>query len=193
MVKNIYGGNKHKSQGRKFTTAKASNKLRIAENEGELYCIVTKMLGNGMFEAFCMDGITRLGHIRGKFSGRGKRDNFVEIGKWVLVGEREWDIGSASADKKKMKQLKCDLLEVYNEIDKERLMDTVRMDWSILISQDVTKTKDAGNSDVDIIFQTHREEECDKLLNEINATKSTNIDLQIKSSDVDEMEAWDDI
>ena len=119
MVKNVHGGNKHKSQGRKFTTVKASNKLRIAENDGELYAIVTKMLGNGMFDAFCIDGITRLAHIRGKFSGRGKRDNFVEVGKWVLVGEREWDIQS-NADKKKIAKLKCDLLEVYSDLDKDK-------------------------------------------------------------------------
>ena len=191
MVKNVHGGNKHKSQGRKFTTGKASNKLRIAENEGELYAIVTKMLGNGMFDAFCIDGIIRLGHIRGKFSGRGKRDNFVEIGKWVLVGEREWDIQS-NADKTKIAKLKCDLLEVYNEIDKERLMDTVRMDWNILIAQDVTKTKDVGYADVDVTFLTKREEECEKLLDEIHASKSANINLQIKEDD-EEMEAWDDI
>ena len=190
MVKNVHGGNKHKSQGRKFTTVKASNKLRIAENDGELYAIVTKMLGNGMFDAFCIDGITRLAHIRGKFSGRGKRDNFVEVGKWVLVGEREWDIQS-NADKTKIAKLKCDLLEVYNEIDKERLTDTVRMDWNILTAQDVTKTKDVGYVDDDIMFLTKREEECEKLLDEIHAAKSGNINLQIKEDD--EEEAWDDI
>jgi initiation factor 1A len=189
MVKNVHGGNKHKSQGRKFTTAKASNKLRVAENEGELYSIVTKMLGNGMFHAYCIDGIIRLGQIRGKFSGRGKRDNFVEVGKWVLVGEREWDI--SSTDKSKNTKLKCDLLEVYNEMDKERLIDNVRMDWNVLISQDVTKIKDAGDQDIDIVFQTQREEETNKLLEEINASKSTTIDLKINGDD--DMEAWDDI
>ena len=35
-----------------------------------------------------------LGHIRGKFTGRGKRDNMLECGKWVLIGLREWDIPS---------------------------------------------------------------------------------------------------
>ena len=189
MVKNVHGGNKHKSQGRKFTTAKASNKLRIAENEGELYSIVIKMLGNGMFHAYCIDGVVRLAQIRGKFSGRGKRDNFVEVGKWVLVGEREWDI--SANDKATNTKLKCDLLEVYNDIDKERLMDTVRMDWNILTSQDVTKTKDFGDVEDDVVFQTRREEECDKLLEEINATTTANIDLKI--NDNDDIEAWDDI
>ena len=191
MVKNTHGGNKHKSQGRKFVNAKSSNKLRIAENEGELYGIVIKMCGNGMFHAYCIDGVVRLCHIRGKFSGRGKRDNFVEVGKWVLVGEREWDIAS-SADKTKVeKLLKCDLLEVYNDIDKERLQDNVSMDWGILISQDVTKTRDLGEtSGDDIVFGTQREEECNKLLSEINQTVSKTIDL--KEAD-DEEVVWDDI
>ena len=189
MVKNVHGGNKHKSQGRKFTAGKANNKLRVAENEGELYSIVTKMLGNGMFHTYCIDGIVRLAQIRGKFSGRGKRDNFVEVGKWVLVGEREWDV--TSKDKANNPKLKCDLLEVYTEMDKERLMDTVRMDWNILISQDTSKTKDAGDTDADIAFQTQREEECDKLLAEINATTTTNIDLKLNGEN--NIEAWDDI
>ena len=200
MVKNVHGGNKHKGQARKFTSVKPSNKLRIAENDGELYSIVVKMTGNGMFHAYCIDGVIRLCHIRGKFSGRGKRDNFVEVGKWVLVGEREWDINSSSEQKKNVTsdatkpKLKCDLLEVYNEIDKERLMDTVRMDWTILTSQDTTKTKDVGDADVDITFQTQREEECDKLMNEINASKPANIKLQLKKEEEeDEMEAWEDI
>ena len=189
MVKNVHGGNKHKSQGRKFANAKSSNKLRTAENEGELYSIVIKMLGNGMFHAHCIDGIVRLGQIRGKFSGRGKRDNFVEVGKWVLVGEREWDI-SSSTDKTKNTKLKCDLLEVYNELDKERLMDTVTMDWSILIAQDVTKTRDVGDvSGSEITFQTQREEECNKLLDEINETMPAAITLKHDEEEV----VWDDI
>ena len=193
MVKNVHGGNKHKSQGRKFTNAKSSNKLRVAENEGELYSIVTKMLGNGMFLAHCIDGIVRLGQIRGKFSGRGKRDNFVEIGKWVLVGEREWDVNSSADKTKATKILKCDLLEVYNELDKEKLMDTVSMDWGILISQDTTKVRDAGDgTEADITFQTNREEECNKLLDEINQTMPKSIGLKDKNEEEEEV-VWDDI
>ena len=190
MVKNTHGGNKHKSQGRKFVNAKSSNKLRVAENEGELDSIVVKMCGNGMFHSYCIDGVVRLGQIRGKFSGRGKRDNFVEVGKWVLVGEREWDINSSTDKKKVEKLLKCDLLEVYNDLDKERLMDTVPMDWNILISQDTTKTRDAGDiGGEEILFQTHREEECNNLLNEINQTETKAIDLTVEDEEV----VWDDI
>jgi initiation factor 1A len=77
MVKNTHGGSGHKKFGRKYTTSKHSSRLRISENEYEIYAIATKMLGNNMIHCHCIDGIPRLGHIRGKFTGRGKRDNMI--------------------------------------------------------------------------------------------------------------------
>jgi len=177
MVKNVHGGNKHKSQARKNTT-KTSAKLRIAISEGELYAIVTKMLGNGMFTGHCIDNVSRLCHIRGKFSGRGKRDNIVEAGKWVLVGEREWDIGSTGD--KSVKKLKADLLEVYSDSDKEKLIETVSENWSILTSQEISKKIISTGDESGISFLTERDEECDKLMDEIKSNKTVAIDLNIK-------------
>ena len=86
MVKNA-GGNKTKGQARKFASGGAKNdKLRISEDECEVYAMVEKMLGNGMCHVLCHDGLTRLCHIRGKFRGRGKRDNTVENGACYLSG-----------------------------------------------------------------------------------------------------------
>ena len=108
MVKNTHGGSGHKKFARKHTSGAKSNKLRISEDEGEIYAIVTKMLGNGMFHCHCIDGTIRLGHIRGKFTGRGKRDNLVESGKWLLIGLREWDLPSEkSCSISKGKGKKC--------------------------------------------------------------------------------------
>lgn len=176
MVKNIYGGNKHKSQGRKFTV-KVSHKLRTAE-EGELYAIVTKMLGSGMFYCHCIDDTVRLGYIRGKFSGRGKRDNIVEPGKWVLVGEREWE-SKDKVDKK------CDLLEVYNDLDKEKLMDTVSMNWSILNAQDVKQEKDVSSSSFE--FTSERDEEMYKMMDELKANKTAAIDITTEDNWIDDI------
>lgn len=170
MVKNTFGGNKHKSQARKFTNAKSSNKLRIAEEQGEIYAVVTKMLGNGMFHALGIDQIKRLGHIRGKFSGRGKRDNNVEIGKWVLLGEREWDIQKPKDLKQKTETfIKCDLLEVYNDLDKERLKESVDDDWNILINENIKDKPCEKNSLVD--FTNESQEEYNTILNELNNNK----------------------
>jgi translation initiation factor 1A len=124
MVKNTFGGNKHKGQARKLVSSnKQSSRLRIAEEEGEIYAQVTKMLGNGMCQVICIDDQPRLCFIRGKFKGRGKRDNTLKTGTLVLIGLREWNMDKVST----LTDLqKCDLLEVYTDLDKERLKKTVK-------------------------------------------------------------------
>jgi translation initiation factor 1A len=120
MVKNTKGGSGHKSQARKYeTSGKQSNfKTRFSEDEFEYYAQVVAMLGNGMCHVMCKDGKKRLCIIRGKFRGRGKRDNTLSNGKWVLVGGRDFE-AEKSGEGKNLE--KCDLLEVYSELDKERL------------------------------------------------------------------------
>ena len=192
MVKNTHGGSGHKKFGRKFTTSAKSNKLRVSEDEGEIYAIVTKMLGNGMFHCCCVDGVLRLGHIRGKFAGRGKRDNMVEGGKWVLIGLREWDISSeksSSLSKSKEKIQKCDLLEVYSDLEKQRLRESVSEDWHILDSNDVSKVALGEASDStgdDFVFGTDRDFERDRLIQEMNSSTAEKITLRIGENDVDE-------
>jgi len=120
MVKNTKGGSGHKSQARKHeTSGKQSNfKTRFSEDEFEYYAQVVAMLGNGMCHVMCKDGKKRLCVIRGKFRGRGKRDNTLSNGKWVLVGGRDFE-AEKSGEGKNLE--KCDLLEVYSDLDKERL------------------------------------------------------------------------
>jgi translation initiation factor IF-1 len=95
-----------------------SKLLRVATDEAERYAVVSKMLGNGMCYVRLLSGgnggsaSDKLCIIRNKFKGRGKRDNILDSGSWVLVGMREW----AS------KQDTCDLLEVYNDGERDRLM-----------------------------------------------------------------------
>lgn len=188
MGKNIHGGAGHKKFARKYASApKNNNKLRVSEDEGELYAIVTKMLGNNMFHCYCIDGKTRLGHIRGKFTGRGKRDNMVEGGKWVLVGLREWDKPSSVKDK--MQQ--CDLLEVYTDTDKHRLKESVSQNWSVLDSNDVSKTTLDTTDEDDVVFGTERDFERDRLLEEM---KNTNMErIQFNESNEEEEVDVDDI
>jgi len=117
MVKNNAGGNKGKGLARKHVNAAATAKsgLRVANDEAERYAVVSKMLGNGMCYVRLLGNGTSgdvMCIIRNKFKGRGKRDNILDSGSWVLVGLREW----AS------KQDTCDLLEVYNDGERDRLM-----------------------------------------------------------------------
>lgn len=131
MVKNVNGGSKAKGQARKFTSGpKHARALRVSMDECELYAQVTKYLGSGMCHVLCDDGVTRLCHIRGKFKGRGKRDNLVVNGSWLLIGLREW------ATESKTRMQDCDLLEVYSESDKESLRDIKTINWSIFVSND---------------------------------------------------------
>jgi hypothetical protein len=121
MVKNDAGGNKGKGLARKHVNAAkcgGSKLLRMATDEAEQYAVVSKMLGNGMCYVRLLSGGSggsgsdKLCIIRNKFKGRGKRDNILDSGSWVLVGMREWS----------SKQDTCDLLEVYNDGERDRLL-----------------------------------------------------------------------
>lgn len=178
MVKNKFGGNKHKGFARKYTNAKPDNKLRLSQDEYELYGIAIKMLGNNMFHCLCIDGVTRLVHIRGKFAGRGKRDNMINVGTWVLVGIREWE---TNEEKKTKKLQQCDLLEVYSEYDIERLKDSVDANWAILVVTDGTTSKPSAEFKEDsIYFATEKDIEREKLIEEMNSTQSSKIKLTIQ-------------
>jgi initiation factor 1A len=133
MVKNL-GGNKSKGQARKYvnTDKKESKKLRVSEDPLEIYAQVEKVLGNGMYNVISMDKKIRLCHSSGKFRGRNKKDNFVKLGSWVLVGLREYESGSTN--NKKLQN--CDLLEVYTDFEIEKLKTTVNENWSVFIAND---------------------------------------------------------
>lgn len=98
--------------------------LRTATCDDEKYGYVTKICGNGMCIVKCIDGYERLCFIRGKFSGRSKRENTIASGTWVLVGLRQWDAEKEFASKqtKTGKSVqKCDLLEIYTSAEREKL------------------------------------------------------------------------
>ena len=159
MVKNTTGGSKAKGQARKFVSGgKQARALRVSTDESEVYAQVTKYLGNGMCDVICSDGITRLCHIRGKFRGRGKRDNLVSVGSWLLIGLREW------ATEKKDKKDSCDLLEVYSESDKENLKNIKTVNWSIFVANDNHSKTSAETNDIE--FSNENADEHQALMDE---------------------------
>jgi initiation factor 1A len=161
MVKN-QGGNKSKKMGRKFINAPIDRRVRKAEEEGEIYAVVTKLLGNGMFHANDCDGKERLCVMRNKFRGRGKRDNMVALGTWVLIGERDYE---ASCSKPK-----CDLLEVYNDGEKMKLKHSGESIFDKLKS-DYDDKNDDGTGDVH--FQQGDTEKYKELLESDSSDDST--------------------
>jgi len=111
MVKNTTGGSGHKSQARKLVSGKSNSVVRVSQEAGEKYAIVTKILGNGMCNVTTEDGALLLCHIRGKFKGRNKKNSIISSNSIILVGIREWE----SIIKN------CDLIEVYSSEDVQQL------------------------------------------------------------------------
>ena len=127
MVRNEGGGNKMKHLARKHVngSSQQQNKfLRVSQSKEEIYAYIARLLGNSMCLVKCVDGYERLCHIRGKFTGRSKRENALSQGTWVLIGLRQWDAEKEFASKvsKTDKKIqKCDLLEIYSASEREKL------------------------------------------------------------------------
>ena len=64
MPKNKGKGGKNRRRG-KNENEETKRQLEFKE-PGQEYSQVVRMLGNGRCECYCFDGVTRLGHIRGK-------------------------------------------------------------------------------------------------------------------------------
>jgi initiation factor 1A len=191
MVKNLTGGNKSKGQARKFTTAKPSSSLRLSENDCELYAQVTKVLGGGMCNVICIDDTSRLCFIRGKFKTRGKRDNFINNGTWVLIGLRDW----VSSGKDKLEQ--CDLLEVYNDHEKDKLKSTVtNINWSVFVSNDIKFYSSSTSKDKDdddhIVFADEKEQEYMEIISKQIEAKTSNKSKSVFFEEEEEIN-FDDI
>ena len=144
MVKNKTGGNKSKKSARKFTNPVVTNrKLRLAE-EDETYAVVLKLFGGQNCQVVTNDGVTRLCVIRNKFRGRDKRDNNIAPGVWILVGIREWEARTKG-------EKKCDLLEVYNSNEKDKLKAMTSLNLAHIIqASDDDDNKDKHS---DIVFE----------------------------------------
>jgi len=119
------GGCNGKKVAHKHAVKSTKSGLRISQNKSEIYGVVKRLNGN-TFDVTCVDDKERRCFIRGKFKGRGKRDNIIEVDKWVLIGLREFQQVPSELvlvnGKKEMEM--CDLLEVYSSSEKETLKRT---------------------------------------------------------------------
>jgi translation initiation factor IF-1 len=132
MGRNLGGGGNHKKHGRKHAkSGDKTGRLRESASTDEIYGVATKLLGNNMFDVYCVDRAKRVCHIAGKFSGRSKRQNMVTVGTWVLVGLNDFTLGTRSS-----KLEGCELLEVYTDAEKRQLQTTVVEDWVVLADND---------------------------------------------------------
>ena len=171
MVKNT-GGNKAKKYANK--SFNVSNKTtRFSLDSDELYAIVNKMMGGNLCEVFCIDGITRLCVIRRKFYGKGRRDNWLSKGKWILVGLRSWE--TTNNDKNK-----CDLLEVYSDYDKEKLIKNSNDDFKLFVST-INVSENIQNDEFE--FSNNANNNLDNSENSDNSDNSENSENSSDNSD----------
>lgn len=188
MVKNT-GGNKAKGFARK-NMVKTSHSLRVLQETGEIYAQAVKILGGAMCRVVDLAGVEMNCHIRGKFRGRGKRDNTIVSGTWLLVGLREWE-----REPMKGKLLNCDLIEVYSDGDKSRLKNSVTsVDWTPFVVNDSRTVcdLDATSEDFDIEFTDDKTEEY-KALIEAHVSSGKSAVISTEGDDDDEEINIDDI
>jgi len=188
MVKNVKGGTGHKSMARKnvMSASKQATKTRIALDEDEVYAQVSKMLGGGMCHVLCQDDVTRMCIIRGKFRGRGKRDNIIGNGKWILVGKRGFE------SEKTGKLENCDLLEIYSDQDKDKLRTLDTVNWNLFVLNDCLNTHTDYKTESDVLFTDHREEEYEKIMSSVSTSRGDAIKMDEEET-VDEEIDIDDI
>ena len=176
MVKNKFGGNRHKKMASKDTKVVHTRRTRFVKEEGEIYAKVAKMYGGGHALLECDDGKERTLVIRNKFKKRNKRDNTIVEGCYVLAGIRDWEV---VAPKKKQK---ADLLYVYG---KDEVAD-IKKKCKLLFG----KSED-DDDDVGIDFTANNIE-----IEDIKLPTNTNTNnekkLNLKTDEGEEVN-WDDI
>jgi translation initiation factor IF-1 len=186
MVKNLKGG-KHKGQARKHAVTRVANKTRLSEDEFEVYAFVSAISGGSNCRVICQDGKERLCVIRGKFrGGRGKRDNLVTRGAWVLIGMRDW---SSATTGKGLET--CDLLEVYKDSDKQKLKSTPGTHWNDFLANDMASrnTGDVSLDEEHLGFQFSNgtdEVEYDNLMKSVTENSNTKIAMEVTPGDDDD-------
>jgi hypothetical protein len=187
MVKNSTGGNKAKGFARK-NLIKKDAALRVAHEEGEIYAQAVKVMGGNIASAIDIDGLPLRAHIRGKFRGRGKRDNFIGPGTWLLVGLHSWE-----GDKSKPEEIRnCDILEVYNDADKIRLRNSVTsVNWNKFIANDsktIGATEDDGDDGIEFADEATQEyQELIAAQATVSQSRNTIIDENEEVIDIDDI------
>lgn len=132
-------GNGGKNRRRGKGDGEESKRELEFKEEGQEYAQVVKMLGNGRCECFCFDGVTRLGHIRGKM----RKKVWITAGDIVLVGKRDFQ------------DEKVDILHKYSADEARNLKQYGELPETARINEtavDLAMTGDAGDDDIGIDF-----------------------------------------
>lgn len=181
MVKNKKGGSGHKKMARKNVAPKNAyrRKLRVVEEEGEIYARITGISGGGHAVIMCSDKKVRTLVIRGKFRGRNKRDNTIQLNSIVIAGLRSVSMGEVVTKKKE----KADLLYVYNQHEMEELKKIPEI-YDIMDDTIKKETEDVFEFDRSVNAKLD-----DSTIESINNKKITKEKITVGDTEFD----WDDI
>ncbi|CAN0914040.1 Eukaryotic translation initiation factor 1A [Linum grandiflorum] len=111
MPKNKGKGGKNKKRGKNETADGAQKRDLVYKEDEQEYAKVVKMLGNNRVEAKCIDGITRLCHIRGSM----QKKVWINTNDIILVGLRSYEDGKADIIWKYLPE-EARLLKAYGEL-----------------------------------------------------------------------------
>lgn len=113
MVKNA-GGNKSKKVARKNVSHTSTHDVRKATDASEMYAAVIKIYSSQRCSVLGADGNTYQCTIRGKFLKNKRSGEGLINGAWILIGFYDWEVRSDGSKK-------CDLLEIYSNLEKDKL------------------------------------------------------------------------
>jgi hypothetical protein len=113
MVKNA-GGNKSKKVARKNVSYTSTQDVRKAADASEMYAVVSKIYSSQRCSVIGADGNTYQCTIRGKFLKNKRSGEGLINGAWILIGFYDWEVRSDGSKK-------CDLLEIYSNVEKDKL------------------------------------------------------------------------
>ena len=114
MVKNA-GGKKSKKVARKNVGGGGGTQdVRKAADASEMYAAVIKIYSSQRCSVLGADGNTYQCTIRGKFLKNKRSGEGLVNGAWILIGFYEWEVRSDGSKK-------CDLLEIYSHLEKDKL------------------------------------------------------------------------
>jgi translation initiation factor 1A len=118
---------KRKTKGKKRKIRKEPDKRElIYKDDGQEYAKVLRMLGNGRCELQCMDGIVRLGHIRGAM----RKKIWIKMSDFVLVGLRDYQ------------DAKCDIIAKYTTDEVRNLKSYGELPPIISISEETEEDEE---------------------------------------------------
>ena len=150
MVKNK-GGNKTKGKSRKTYRIKELSLKDLKKVDNQEYAFVVSVLGDGRCDLMCYDKIKRLGILRGKL----RRTTRVNKSDLILVSLRGFQDN------------KCDILAIYNELDKEKLIKANEIYYSFTRTGSLIEDlKDEFNSIDEKVETTHEEK-----VNKVNTSE----------------------